>query len=108
MAKKLYPFSIQKHAHDIEFYRNRLLNTRHDLECGEIPFDQRRYDRICDMLDGDLEELYNAICYNTRDGVIAWLTGKQYGLAQKIMYWASEQRASSLIAAGKTEYLQYC
>lgn len=105
--EKKYPFSTAKHAHDIEFYRNRLFNTMYAMESGEIPMDAKRYDRIHDMYYGELEELYNAVCYNTRDGRISYLTGKQIGLAKKIVFWASEQRANSLIEAGKTQYLQY-
>ena len=103
---KLYPFSM-KHAHDIEFYRNRLFNTMRDMENGEIEFDKARYDRICDLYEGDLTELYEAVL-NSRDGRVAYLTGSQIGLAKRIVAWASEQRSESLIKSGKTEYLQYC
>lgn len=48
MAKTYY-FSVRKHAHDIEFYRNRLFNTMKDMESGEIPMDKKRYDRIYAM-----------------------------------------------------------
>ena len=36
---KLYPFSVQKHAHDIEFRKNRVWNTLRDMESGEVPWD---------------------------------------------------------------------
>lgn len=104
---KTYFFSVRKHAHDIEFYRNRLFNTMKDMESGEIPMDKKRYDRIYAMYNGPLEDLYNAVCFNTRDGITAQLTGPQIALAQKIVAWAAEQRAGSLIRAGKTQYLQY-
>ena len=105
---KTYPFSTQKHAHDIEFYRNRLFNTMHDMESGEIPMDAKRYDRIYEMYNGELEELYNAVCYNTRDGRISYLTGPQIALAKKIVTWASETRANSCIERGRLDLLQYC
>ena len=104
---KTYYFSVRKHAHDIEFYRNRLFNTMKDMESGEIPMDAKRYDRIYDFYHGELEELYEAM-FNSRDGITVQLTGKQIALAKKIVAWAHEQRAGSLICAGKTEYLQYC
>jgi len=104
---KRYPFSIQKHAHSIEFYHNRLFNTMKAMESEEIPMDKARYDRIYDFYYGDLQELYTAM-FDSRDGRIVYLTGKQIGLAKKIVAWASEQRANSLIKAGKTQYLQYC
>lgn len=104
---KLYPFSVQKHAHDIEFYHNRLFNTMCDMDSGEIPMDKARYDRIYDMYYGELMELYEAVL-SSRDGRIAYLTGKQIALAKRIVFWASEQRANSLIEQGKYQYLQYC
>ena len=106
-SPKLYPFSVQKHAHDIELYRNRLFNTMHDMESGEIPMDAARYDRIYDFYYGQLEELYNMM-WATRDGRIVYLTGEQISLAKRIVFWASEQRASSLVRAGKLDYIKYC
>lgn len=107
-TNKLYPFSIQKHAHDIEFYRNRLFNIMHDMESGEIPMDTKRYNRIMDMYEGALEELYDAVRFSTRDGHIAWLTGAQISLAKRIVFWASNERATACEAAGRTDLIQYC
>ncbi len=105
---KTYPFSTAKHAHDIEFYRNRLFNTMADMESGEIPMDAERYDRIHDMYYGALEELYDAVCYNTRDGRISYLTGPQIALAKRIVAWASETRANTCIERGRLALVQYC
>lgn len=104
---KTYPFSVQKHAHSIEFYRNHILNTISDAESGEIQMDREKLDNLYAFAHGPLEELYEAM-FNSRDGKIVYLTGKQIGLAKKIVFWASERRASSLISAGKLDYLQYC
>ena len=104
---KLYPFSVQKHAHSIELYYNHVKNTLADMEAGEIPMDRARYDRLADFLDEKLLPLYTAM-FDSRDGRWVYLTGEQIGLANKIVAWASERRAVSLIQAGKTEYLQYC
>lgn len=104
---KTYPFSVQKHAHDIEFYRNRLFNTMCDMESGEIPMDTKRYDRIYDFYHGPLEELYEMM-FTSRDGKTVQLTGKQIGLAKKIVVWASETRARSCIERGRLDLLQYC
>lgn len=103
MAKTYY-FSVKKHAHDIEFYRNRLKNIMYAMESGEIPMDGERYDRIYDMYHGELEDLHNAILFGSRDGITAQLTGKQIALAKKIVFWASEERAAHC----KPEYRQYC
>ena len=105
--EKTYYFSVKKHAHDIEYYHNHLYNTMRDMESGEIPWDEKRYDRISDLYYGELQELYEMM-FNSRDGITVQLTGKQIALAKKIVAWASESRANSLIRAGKTQYLQYC
>lgn len=104
---KKYPFSVQKHAHDIELYRNYLFNTMYDMESGKIPMDKTRYERMSDMRNGALMELYDAVIFGG-DGRVAYLTGAQIGLANKIIAWARERRIASLISAGKDEYIQYC
>lgn len=103
---KTYPFSLTKHAHDIELYANRIKNTMYSMESGEIPMDGKRYDKLEAMYYGPLMDLRDAI-YGSRSP-IAQLTGPQIGLAKRIVFWASETRAESLIKAGKTQYLQYC
>ncbi len=104
---KTYPFSVRKHAHDIEFYRNRLFITMHDMESGEIPWDDDRYDRIHDMYYGPLEDLSNMM-FSSRDGITVQLTGSQIALAKRIVIWASETRANSCIERGRLDLLQYC
>lgn len=105
--EKTYPFSCQKHAHDIEYYRNHLYNKMHDMLNGEEPYDSKEFESLESFYYGPLEELYNAICFNTRDGVVSYLTGKQIALAKKIVFWAAERRANSLIKQGKFEFLKY-
>ena len=108
MNKKLYPFATRKHAHDIEFYANRLYCIMCDMESGEVPMDSDRYDKIYDFYYGKLEELRTAIRFGTRDGIVSYITGEQIALAKKIVVWASEERANSCIKAGRFDLLQYC
>lgn len=105
MATKLYPFSVQKHAHSIEFARNRTRNLMSDIEFDERKATTEEYNALCDRYEA-LTELLRAIL-DSRDGRIAYLTGPQIGLAKECVAWASNTRAESLIAAGKTEYLKY-
>lgn len=104
---KKYPFSVQKHAHSIEFFYNHIKNTLNDVESGEIMMDAVRYNKLYDFLHQQVLPLYEEM-FNSRDGRIVYLTGAQIGLAKKIVIWASDKRAASLIASGKTEYLKYC
>lgn len=59
-----------------------------------------------ELLYDDLTDLLEAVL-NSRDGRVAYLTGKQIGFAKECVAWAQVRGASSLISAGKTEYLQY-
>jgi len=90
MSQKLYPFSTQKHAHDIEFYRNRIYNTFHDAESGLITV--KNIDELYDLYD-ELTETLSAVM-SSRDGRIAWLTGNQIAIAKKAVMWATEQRSN--------------
>lgn len=105
-TQKLYPFSVQKHAHDIEYRKNRLYCEICDIREGEIEADADTLDRIYAQYE-EVTELLEAVL-NSRDGRVAYLTGEQIGLAKQCVAWASNRRADSLIKAGKYQYLQYC
>lgn len=103
---KLYPFSVQKHAHDIEFRKNRIFCQIHDVCCGETLMSEWEYQQLERLYD-ELATLLNAVLYNSRDGKVVYLTGSQIRLAKETVLWAKSVRANSLIEAGKTEYLKY-
>lgn len=103
---KLYPFSVQKHAHDIEFRKNRVWNTLRDMESGEVPWDDKKYDVLTAHLE-EVQDLLDVIL-SCRNGRVVYLTGEQIGLAKEIVSWASNTRANTLIENGKHEWLQYC
>ena len=105
-TQKLYPFSVQKHAHDIEYRKNRLFCEMRDIDMGEVEADDATYNRIVDQYEA-VTELLEAVL-SSRDGRVAYLTGAQIGLAKQCVAWASNRRADSLIKAGKYQYLQYC
>lgn len=93
-GEKLYPFSLQKHAHDIEFKKNRTFNVRADMESGAIPWNDAEYDR----LDKDYQELSDLLCVvlsGSRDGLTSWLTGSQLGKAKEVVAWAGMARAAT-------------
>ena len=89
---KLYPFSAHKHAHDIEFMKNRCHNIISDMEHGNIPWKDTEYDQLSERIDA-LNDLLLAILSSCRDGRIAYLTGPQIGLAKEAVLWAAETRA---------------
>lgn len=104
---KKYPFSVAKNAHSVEYYYNHVRNIMYDVESGDVHMESAEYNKLYDFFNDELLPLYEEM-FNSRDGRVVYLTGKQLGLAKMIVAWASEQRASSLIKAGKFEYLQYC
>lgn len=90
---KLYPFSARKHAHDIEFRRNRVYNLLEDCATA-TEFNEEQYDYL-EKLAGRLDELLNATLGTQDNNGIAWLTGKQHALAKETALWAAEQRGAS-------------
>lgn len=89
MKQKLYPFSVQKHAHDIEYRRNFVFCRMADSNTGvisEIHFNDLH------KLHQDLTSLLLAV-KDSRDGKVAYLTGKQIGLAKETVAWAANARS---------------
>ena len=84
---KRYPFSLRKHAHDIEFRRNRAKNEKYDKECeGTLTNEETiSYDNL-------IEELGNILLYYPDNKGIVWLTGKEHGLAKETVFWAESMR----------------
>ena len=79
---KRYPFSLRKHAHDLEFRRNRALNEWFDTE------DEQKKDRRQPLIDA----LANILLYCPDYKGIIWITGKEYGLANESVQWAESNR----------------
>lgn len=104
MAEKRYPFNIQKNVHSIEYWRNRVFCEMREAEM-DVNVPLAECERL-EHLHDDLTELLEA-ALDSRDGRIAYLTGPQIGLAKECVVWADNQRAASLVAAGKSEYLKY-
>lgn len=99
---KRYPFSLTKHAHDVEYRRCFVWNRVHDYfdEYGVPENELEALEKELELLD----DLTTSMTANTRDGRVTWLTGKEYGLARDCVVWARERRMSHC----KPEYAQYC
>jgi hypothetical protein len=113
MAVKTYPFSTAKHAHDIEFFRNRLLNRMGDMECGfdsegnDVAWDKDAYEAMEKVLYSPVFESINRKMYGACGRPI-WLTGKEIGMAKEIVAWASNTRAATCVKNGRYDLLKYC
>ena len=107
MANKTYPFSTAKHAHDIEFYWNRIHNELDEMCCGDAPMDKEKFNKLNDACDNPvLASLMSKIA--SCCGRPVWLTGPEIGLAKEIVVWASETRAATCVANGRYDLLKYC
>ena len=84
---KRYPFSFWKHAHDIEFRRNRAKNELYTKQMNHILKDgeEERYEKL-------IEDLGHILCYLPDYKGIIWLTGKEYALANESVCWAESMR----------------
>lgn len=102
---KLYPFSATKHAHDIEYRRNRVKNELCDYFSGDLDLSDNEFNALCE-LEEKLTKLLLAVL-NSWNGRVCYLTGEQIGLAKECVEWARSNRASALITSGNTQYLQY-
>lgn len=87
---KLYPFSTQKHAHDIEYRYNRVKNDLCDYFEGELKLSDAEFDKLCELEEA-LTELLLAVM-NSADGRVSYFTGKQIGLAKECVMWADCNR----------------
>lgn len=89
---KMYPFSTAKHAHDIEYRRNRVKNEICDYFEGELELSDVEFEKLC-KLEEELTALLLSVM-NSADGRVCYLTGKQIGLAKECVMWAESRRAS--------------
>lgn len=84
MTEKRYPFSVERHAHDIFFRYNRAKNELHDKEMSgtltkkEAAQYNRLIKRLCELLEYGSD--------------VVWLTGEEYGLAIESVGWAESMR----------------
>ena len=84
MASKLYPFSMSKHAHDLELARNVLYLNYIDVEGVSPKMEAWAIDRR--------ERLATILLKS--NGYVAWLTGEEYGFVQKVVAWAQSYRVA--------------
>ena len=89
---KMYPFSVQKHAHDIEFRRNRVKNTIDAIHMKKFFCTEENLQKLY-VLEEKLTDLLLAIM--SGNGVVCYLTGEQIALAKESVLWANDTRAET-------------
>lgn len=99
--KKLYPFNTEKNQHNFELINNICFNTMHDMEMGEIEWNEAEYDRL-------YETRQKAERFFCLPLPIAWIPWEDWKEAKEMATAAVLHRERACIEAGKTEWLQYC
>ena len=80
-TEKLYPFSMRKHAHDLEFRRNRLSNIF-----------MSDPDKFPNALETERETLGNILTMRPNCDSIVFLNGREYYIAINAIGWAESNR----------------
>lgn len=100
-VKKVYPFSTERNQHNFELIRNVCFNRMHDMDMGDIPYDEQAYDRMADLRE-------RAEQYMGLPLPVAWLPYEQLKEAKEIVAMAHEHRYAANLAAGNYRWLHLC
>ena len=100
-CKKLYPFSTEKNQHNFELIHNICMNTLHDMETGEVEWDDAEYDRLTALKDKS-EKFF---CLELP---VAWLPYDELVEAKEIAAAAVIHRQEACIRNGRPDLVSYC
>lgn len=106
-ATKLYPFNMMKHNHNFFLIYNITANRMHDMEAGEIEWNEKEFDR--------LEKLHERASYFMGQmHEIEWLPYEEWAEANNLAQMAIDHRAEACIRNGRADlvgragYEEYC
>jgi len=100
-CKKLYPFSTMKNQHNFQLINDICFNRMHDMEMGEIEYNEAEYDRLWDMKE-------KAEKYFCLELPVAWLPYEDLKEAKELSQMAILHRQNACIEAGRPELVAYC
>lgn len=100
-CKKLYPFSTEKNQHNFDLIHNICMNTMHDMETGEIPWDGAEYDKLFELKE-------KAEKYFGLELPVAWLPYEELAEAKEIATAAILHRQEACIRNGRPDLVTYC
>lgn len=100
-VKKLYPFSTYKNQHNFELINNICFNTMHDMIDGEIPYDEKEFDRL-----ESLQE--RAERYFCKELPVAWVTWEEHQDMTELANMAIMHRQDACIANGRPDLVAHC
>ena len=87
-GEKLYPFSMRRYGHNIEYAYNTLYCNYSDMLDGKSEWNDKVYESW-----SNIQEVYAKAMGNA----IYWATGKEYGMLKSWSMWA-ECRRDQIIA----------
>lgn len=100
-AKKLYPFNTYKNQHNFSLINDICFNRMHDMEMGEIEWDEEEYDRL-ESLKRRSEEYFCA-------GLpVAWVPWETWQDMKELSEMAILHRQEACIANGRPDLVTYC
>lgn len=100
-CKKLYPFSTINNQHNFDLIHSICFNTMHDMESGDIEWNDAEYERLMDMRQ-KAEEFF------TLPLPVAWLTWEDYKDAKELAETAIMHRQDACIRNGRPDLVTYC
>ena len=100
-CKKLYPFNMERNQHNFSLICDLCHNRMHDMDVGEIPYDEEDYDRLMTMRD----KAERFFCWMSP---IAWLTWDDWKDAKELSESAILHRQEKCIEAGRPDLIQFC
>lgn len=100
-CKKLYPFSTMKNQHNFNLISDICHNRMHDMEMGEIEWNDSEYDRLENMKNR-ADEFF---CLPLP---IAWLPWEDWKDAKELSENAIVHRQNACIANGRPDLVKYC
>ena len=98
---KLYPFGTMKHQHNFDLIHSISFNEMHDMDSGEIPYDQERYE----WLQKRKEDAERFFCLPMP---IAWISWKDWQRANELAQDAICHRQDACVANGRYDLITYC
>ena len=100
-CKKMYPFNMEKNQHNIALIANICSNRMHDMEMGDIEYDNDEYARLEEMK----HKADRLFCANLP---IAWMTWEDWKDAKEFSELAINHRMDRCVEAGHADWVQYC
>ena len=100
-CKKLYPFSTEKNQHNFMLIANICFNRIHDMENGDIPYDEAEIER----LEAQKEKADRFFCL---DLPVAWLPYEEWKEAKEMATMAVIHRQEACVVNGRYDLIQYC